>query len=118
MRHVGEHDARSVSLDASSMKGVLTMRFRRGPGELAIDVLIITVAVMIAVLALMGGDGTPPPAWAQQTSCGNAILEPAEQCDPPGSITCPPGSPAGAFLPCNQDCPCGPCVPTPANASP
>jgi len=82
------------------------MRFRRGPGELAIDVLIITVAVMIAVLALMGGDGTPPPAWAQQTSCGNAILEPPEQCDPPGSITCPPGSPAGAFLPCNPDCTC------------
>jgi hypothetical protein len=38
--------------------------------------------------------------------CGNGILEGAEQCDPPGSITCPPGSPAGAFLPCNLDCTC------------
>jgi hypothetical protein len=41
-----------------------------------------------------------------QSSCGNAFLEPPEECDPPGSITCPPGSPLGAFLPCNPDCTC------------
>jgi hypothetical protein len=38
--------------------------------------------------------------------CGNEVLDPGEECDPPGSITCPPGSPAGAFLPCNAECTC------------
>src|SRR5262245_20536881 len=38
--------------------------------------------------------------------CGNGVIDPGEQCDPPGSITCPPGSPTGAFLPCNPDCTC------------
>src|SRR5262245_52036317 len=38
--------------------------------------------------------------------CGDGVVEAGEQCDPPGSITCPPGSPAGAFLACNQDCTC------------
>jgi hypothetical protein len=45
---------------------------------------------------------------AAASSCGNAFLEPPEDCDPPGSITCPPGSPAGAFLACNLDCTCPP----------
>lgn len=49
--------------------------------------------------------------WVQQSSCGNAFVEPPEECDPPGSIMCPAGSPMGAFLPCNQDCTC-PTTPT------
>jgi len=43
--------------------------------------------------------------------CGNGLLDPGETCDPPGSITCPPGSPANAFLACNDDCTC-PTIPT------
>jgi len=42
--------------------------------------------------------------------CGNGVLDGSEQCDPPGSITCPVGSPGGAFLPCSQICTC--CVPS------
>ena len=41
------------------------------------------------------------------SSCGNAILDPGEDCDPPGNLTCPdPSSPGGAFLACNSDCTC------------
>jgi hypothetical protein len=43
--------------------------------------------------------------------CGNGVLDGSEECDPPGSITCPAGSPGGAFLPCNANCTC--CVPSP-----
>ena len=41
--------------------------------------------------------------------CGNDTLEPGEDCDPPGSITCPPGSPAGAFFGCSVACRCLTC---------
>jgi hypothetical protein len=44
-----------------------------------------------------------------QPDCGNNVLDPGEVCDPPGSITCPPGSPAGAFLACNAECQCPTC---------
>src|SRR6185436_8377952 len=48
---------------------------------------------------------TMPPS-----SCGNAFLDPGEECDPPGSTSTQcPSSPAGAFLRCNPDCTC--CVP-------
>jgi len=41
-------------------------------------------------------------AWAQTaSSCGNAILDPGEQCDPPGSATCPSG-----FNACSATCTC------------
>ena len=70
----------------------------------------IPIAVLgLPVLLLMRRGGIPdadPMAWAQTSSCGNAILEPGEQCDPPGSLTCPPGSPSGAHVACNADCTC------------
>jgi hypothetical protein len=40
------------------------------------------------------------------SACGNGHLDPGEQCDPPGSRTCPPGSPAGAILDCLPGCVC------------
>ncbi|HJQ84248.1 MAG TPA: hypothetical protein VKA21_09245 [Candidatus Binatia bacterium] len=62
--------------------------------------------LILAVLALPTRD-TPRVAWAA-SSCGNAIIEAGEQCDPPGAIQCPPGSPANAFLPCQANCSCTP----------
>jgi hypothetical protein len=38
--------------------------------------------------------------------CGNGIREGSEECDPPGSFTCPGGSPGGAFM-CDSECTCG-----------
>ena len=69
-------------------------------GTLARRVLL-GLALGLAVIALGRVD------LSAQPSCGNGIIDPGEDCDPPGSITCPPGSPAGAFLPCNPDCTCG-----------
>jgi len=60
---------------------------------------------------------SPRQAYAQVSSCGNGILEPPEECDPPGSITCPPGSPAGAFLPCGPNCMCPVVVTTSTSSS-
>ena len=57
-----------------------------------------------------------PGAARAASSCGNAFLEPPEECDPPLSISCPPGSPAGAFLVCNLDCTC-PALPTTTTTS-
>ena len=44
------------------------------------------------------------PAGAQL--CGDSMVDAGEQCDPPGSISCPPNSPGGAFLECQADCGC------------
>ena len=59
--------------------------------------------------ATMGG-GDDECAGAQ---CGNGHLDPGEQCDPPGSATCPSGSPGGAMVgsragaaECRSDCTC------------
>jgi hypothetical protein len=67
----------------------------------------ILVAALVApavVWLLDRGGGAPgdPLAWAQVSSCGNAILEPGEECEPPGSSSCP------AFVTCNSNCSCGP----------
>ena len=48
--------------------------------------------------------------------CGNSMPDPGEQCDPPGSLTCPPTSPGGAFTECAADCSC-PGVPTTTSTS-
>jgi hypothetical protein len=89
---------------------------RSGPSDaLILLFMLVACGVAFALLPRAGKGPTDcsltPPAWAQASSCGNAIVEPPEQCDPPGSITCPPGSPAMAFLPCNVNCTC-PSVPT------
>ena len=81
----------------------------RQRGRIVLLVVFPVVLMLLPALVLVQL-GTSPPydpvAWAQASTCGNAILEPGEECDPPGSITCPPGSPAGAILPCNADCSC------------
>jgi hypothetical protein len=69
---------------------------------------VLLVAVLgVAVLGRITDRGSSDGqlAWAQvaASSCGNAIVEPGEQCDPPGRITCPAGSPASAFLPPQRD---------------
>lgn len=38
--------------------------------------------------------------------CGNGALDSGESCDPPGTFTCPTGSPTGSFLVCGEDCTC------------
>src|SRR5215813_13876820 len=70
--------------------------------------LPIAVMVISALALIPRGPSTSlvPVALAQTSSCGNAFLDPGEQCDPPGSLTCPGGSPGGAMLPCNADCQC------------
>lgn len=82
------------------------MKWARGSALLI--ALPAAVLALPALLVLRGGGSAPydPVAWAQVSSCGNAILEPGEDCDPPGSLTCPSGSPSGAMLPCNADCTC------------
>jgi hypothetical protein len=62
-------------------------------------VALLTVAAVPVLVA---------PAGAQV--CGNSIVEPPEECDPPGTISCPPGSPAGAFQACGADCTCPPAL--------
>jgi len=38
--------------------------------------------------------------------CGNGVREAGEQCDPPGSLTCPPINPGGPNLACDAGCNC------------
>jgi hypothetical protein len=48
-------------------------------------------------------------------ACGNGVVDPGEECDPPGAPRCPdPSSPTGAFLECSPRCTCPlPCGITP-----
>lgn len=59
------------------------------------------LAIMVFASALLGS-----AAVSHAQSCGNGTLDGDEQCDPPGSISCPPGSPEGAFQTCDDDCTC------------
>src|SRR5262245_33794859 len=81
------------------------MSVQRRESLFAVIVAAFCVPGLIVAFLAAGGS-YDQNAWAQVSSCGNAILEPGEQCDPPGSVTCPPGSPAQAFSPCNADCTC------------
>jgi hypothetical protein len=39
--------------------------------------------------------------------CGNSVVEPGEECDPVGSLSCAdPGSPTGALIACGPGCQC------------
>src|SRR5262249_25425138 len=71
---------------------VIVMIFRR-------LVALLTVAALPVLVAPAGAPGG-----------GNSIVEPPEECDPPGSISCPPGSPGGAFQACGADCTCPPAL--------
>ena len=64
--------------------------------------------VLAGAVALIVAVGAPAVAQV----CGDNQVDSPEECDPPGSITCPPGSPMAAFLPCNLDCTCPTLPPT------
>ena len=70
---------------------------------------LMSLAVLAVLILRSATGGRPalgdPVAWAQESSCGNAIIDPGEECDPPGSLTCPPGSATGSFA-CGSDCTC------------
>jgi cysteine-rich repeat protein len=54
----------------------------------------------------VGPGGPLQCTCATGNTCGDGVLQGGEECDPPGSITCPAGSPAGAFLACSSQCTC------------
>ena len=58
------------------------------------------------MLALIVALALAAPGAASGATCGDSVLESPEECDPPLSVSCPPGSPAGAFLLCLGDCTC------------
>jgi hypothetical protein len=64
----------------------------------------MTPRYLLAALCVAAGPLLGAGASAQ--TCGNGIIETPEACDPPGSISCPAGSPGGAFLACAADCTC------------
>src|SRR5262245_19494261 len=68
------------------------------------EVIVMRFRQLVALLTVAAVPVLTAPAWGQV--CGNSMVEPPEKCDPPGSISCPPGSPAGAFQACGADCAC------------
>src|SRR5262245_37455862 len=64
----------------------------------------MTLRHLVALLTVAAVPVFTAPARAQV--CGNSIVEPPEECDPPGSVSCPSGSPGGAFQACGTDCTC------------
>ena len=51
--------------------------------------------------------------------CGNGVVDPGEDCDPVGSLTCPdPNSPSGAFVACEAGCQCPEATTTTTTAAP
>src|SRR5262245_46149415 len=75
---------------------------RPGSTLSAIAVAALVAPAIVWLLDRGGGPPGDPLAWAQVSSCGNAILEPGEQCEPPGSSSCP------GLVTCNANCTCGP----------
>ncbi len=70
------------------------------------------LAMMFVASALLA---SPPQSHAQ--TCGNDVVESGEDCDPPGSLTCPDeSSPGGSFVACNADCTCGDTPSSPAGS--
>jgi len=61
---------------------------------------------LVAVLAVVARLVSAPSVLAQSSSCGNAILDPTEECDPPGSAVCPPALFSTDPQLCNMDCSC------------
>ncbi len=66
---------------------------------------IVLPAARLLLTRVVTGVAGPRVAWAV-LACGNGTIEAGEECDPPGSVTCPPGSPAMAFLACTGNCTC------------
>src|SRR5262245_55577481 len=75
------------------------------PHQVIVPLLLPVALVSVIGLRFVVGETQQPMsavAWAQTaSSCGNAILDPGEQCDPPGSATCPSG-----FQACSATCTC------------
>src|SRR5262245_8615580 len=69
-------------------------------------VALALAGIVVGIVTL--GDGGARDAWAQTSSCGNGVVEPGEDCDPPGSAC---GSPGGGFL-CSSSCGCAVLVTT------
>src|SRR5262245_6447286 len=82
------------------------MRRSQGVARMLGGALGVALGGVALFLGVFGGGASTPPAVAGSStpsSCGNAVVEPGEQCDPPGS-SCS-GSFAGQT--CQADCQCG-----------
>src|SRR5262245_28975791 len=82
------------------------MRQVNGVGRMLGGILGLGLGGLALLLGVFGGGVSAPPALAGSptpSSCGNAVVEAGEQCDPPGS------SCTGAFAgqTCQADCQCG-----------
>ena len=65
-----------------------------------------TTTVTSTTTSTTGTAGTTTTTTTTPAVCGNGQREAGEQCDPPGSLTCPPINPGGANLTCLAGCAC------------
>ena len=65
-----------------------------------------TTTVTTTTTSTSGTAGTTTTTATTPAVCGNGVREVGEQCDPPGSLTCPPINPGGANLACQAGCVC------------